>query len=575
MILQKLRFKNFLSAGNAFIEIDLQKYRNSVIGGKNGMGKSSFLNALSFGAFGKTIRAITKGQVVNSINGKNCMVELELSANTKQYLIRRGVKPNVFEIFEDGILLDQSAVGDYQQFLEDKILKCSYRTFLQTSVISIENYKPFMSLAAKERRDFIEDILDIKVFSVMNTLIKTKNTKNKDELKLLDITLKGLKDKLVVQKQHIEQLEKIKKEGTDQLDKKQIEYDQELIEANKTLDRCNSLMGDLSAKRIVLNVQRKFRDDLNTLITETNAAISPIEKELLFFDDHENCPVCKQEIDSDHNFEFKERYTMALKDLKLKRDRLLADKENYSTLDDAFDNLQESVMDNNSDISSANSSITRVTRLLQELDKERVKINAVDDTADQKTAMKESAKEAIKIRDRQAEINTEQDYNVVMLELFKDSGIKSKIVEQYIPVINKLVNEYLEKLEFFVSFNLDSEFNEVIKSRHRDDFTYNSFSAGEKQRIDLSLLFTFRQLSKMKNSFETNILCFDEVLDASIDSDGINNILEIFNSTEFVQSNIFIISHGNIDKFGESFDGVYEVTKRDGFTEISDAATSN
>lgn len=567
MILQKLRFKNFFSAGNAFVEFDLRKYPTAVISGKNGLGKSTVLSAITFGLFGKTIKQVSKPQIVNSINGKNCLVEIELSINSDNYLIKRGIKPNLFEIYKNSELVDQTSVNDYQDYLEENILGCSFRTFLQTSVISIENYKPFMSLTKAERRDFIEDILDIKVFTVMNQLVKAKIVKNKDELKLINLSLQSSKEKILLLKSHIDTLESLQKNSIQDMNKRLQEAQENSSEAHQVIQDVTILLDENNTELKTLKSKKQEKTSIESKINELKSSIRQVENQLIYLEENTNCPTCKKPFDSEESkVKLREKHSSLLE----QKEPILEELKQYDGIDEQIYSLMEIISELTNKISNSNTIISSANKTILSIEKEKLRLENSEDILEQKNVMKELAKSAMALKEKQTEINTEQDYNLVMLELFKDSGIKSKIVEQYIPVINTLVNQYLDKLDFFVSFNLDSEFNEIIKSRHRDNFTYSSFSAGEKQRIDSALLFTFRQLAKMKNSFSCNLLALDELLDSSTDSDGIDLIMNILNDKEFAESNILVISHANKERFEDSFEGCYNVYKRDGFTEISE-----
>jgi DNA repair exonuclease SbcCD ATPase subunit len=567
MQINKLRAKNFFSIGNAFLEIDVRKHKQTLLKGANGTGKSSICNLLTYGLFGKTLKSVNKGQIVNSINGKNCLVEIELSNNGKEYLIRRGIKPNLFEVYQGGVLVDQTTVLDYQEYLEEFVLQCSYRTFTQTSIISIENYTPFMSLPKGSRRDFIEDILDIRVFSVMNQLLKSKVTKNKDELKLIDVSIKGLRDRITQQKSHIEQLEAIQKVSLDSFSEKLNDIETELENNTYLLEQTNSKKIKLDSQGKSLKCTRVERDSLNVTINELKLKIRAIEKELVFFEVNSDCPTCQQGISHDHVSHIRASRNTTHAGYTKDRDFLTQSLEQFDDLDIRISDHQDAISKHNSDVTVINNNIGRLNKALVALNKEKNSVSCAVDVSEQKEALKTLAKEGMVLRDRLSELNTEQSYNMTMLELFKDSGVKSKIVNQYIPVINKLVNQYLEKLDFFVSFNLDSEFDEIIKSRHRDDFSYSSFSMGQKQRIDLALMFTFRQLALMLNSFSCNIMIMDETLDSSVDAEGIELLMDIFDSAEFENSNIMVISHSNKDLFQDRFDGTIEFFTRDNFTQ--------
>jgi len=571
MIIKKIRAKNFFSIGNDFLEIDLLKYKQSVLHGANGAGKSTMpLNSITFCLFNKTIKNVKKTQVVNSINGKNCVVECELSANGKEYLVRRGVKPNLFEVHENGVLLDQTAVLDYQDFLENNILKCSYRTFIQTSIISVESYIPFMELPAAQRRSFVEDILDINIFTTMNQLVKAKISKNKEELRLLDVSIKGIKDKIILLKNHVDTLEAIRSTGLDVLDSKQAEYELEIDSYNYLLSSDPDVKEFIRLEMNSLKEQWKKHISITTMIADIKSQIRAAEKDLNFFNSHTECPTCRQGLDKDHSNSIIEEHTETTLGLVTQMKMFEEELATYSHIEQSMEVIKRKEIDHNAELALANSTIIRLKCMIKEVEAEKLKLVDSSDISEQRDSMKKSAKEAMLLQSRITEINEEQDYNSVMLELFKDSGIKSKIVDQYLPTINMLVNTYLEKLDFFVSFNLDSEFNETIKSRHRDIFTYSSFSAGQKKRIDIALLLTFRQIAKMKNSFSCNLLGLDEFADGSTDLEGIELMLDIFDTDEFKDTNLVIISHGNKDLLEQRFDGSLEFYTRDGFTQIKE-----
>lgn len=568
MKLLKIRFKNFFSSGNSFIEIDLVKSKKTIFHGKNGFGKSTVPNAITFALFDKIIKKVTRGLIVNSINGKNCLVEIELENDGSSYLIRRGIKPNIFEIYKDGNLIDQTSVSDYQEYLETTILRCSYRTFIQTSIISIENYTPFMSLPKQSRREFIEDILDIRVFSVMNQLLKSTVSKNKDRIKLLELNIKNIKDKLVMQKLHIEKLVAIQTSGTDAIDRKIEELLKEKSTLELTLVDRDDRQKNFEDRKTVLTGLVSQLAALNRDTTLISGDLRGVNKDLLFFEKNVFCPTCKRDIEEEYSGPVKCKHTNTKNDLELKLQELQEKIDGLGQVDVKMYELQREETQYNSLISTTLAGITRCSNSIKNLENEKLAVVKTSNLSDQKESMRQMAKEAMDYKNELTGLLEEQEYNTMMLELLKDSGIKSKIIDQYIPVINTLVNQYLERMDFFVSFHLDSEFNETVKSRHRDTFTYGSFSAGEKQRIDIALMFTFSQLAKMRNSFSSNLLLLDEIGDASIDADGINLMIDIFGGKEFDHTNIFVISHSNKDKFESEFDQSIEFYKRDGFTQI-------
>lgn len=570
MIIKKVRFKNFFSSGNAFIEIDLQKYNQTVISGVNGNGKSTLYSAITFAIFGKTIKSVVKKLIPNSINKKNCLVEVDLEANNKEYTIRRGIKPDVFEIIENGTPLDQVAVGDFQEYLEQNIIKCSYRTFLQTSIISIEKYKPFMQLPAKDRREFIEDVLDIRIFSVMNTLVKSKVNKNKEEIKLLEMKIKSIRDKIILQKSHIDKIESMVNTDVDQLKEKNINDNQTVDQLSIQLSNIETEILDIKDNLLELKNKKNERDIIIRQINDLQSNIKRIEKDLVFFETNSDCPTCLQNIEHTHVSTVKNSRVDEIEKLKTNKNDLEESIKESADISDHISEFNDKLSEKISEKGSVSGTINQLNRYINERDKEILALSKNVDLSKQKEDLTSMAKEGMMVKEKLTLLNEEQDYNVLMIELFKDTGIKSSIVDQYIPVINKLVNYYLEQLDFFVSFNLDSEFNEIIKSRHRDEFTYDSFSAGERQRIDIALLFTFRQLAKLKNSFSCNLLLIDELLDSSVDDEGVNLLLKLFTTEEFSDTNIFVISHGKVDLLQQHFDGAYSVYKRDGFTQYKE-----
>ncbi len=570
MIIQKVRGKNFLSIGNAFLEFDIQKYSRTVISGKNGSAKSSISSLITFALFGQTIKNINRAQIINSINGKHCLVEVEFSANNNQYLVRRGIKPNIFEIFENSIQLEQTLSSDFQEYLEKNILKTNFKTFLQTSVLSVENYKPFMTLRSHERRAFIEEILDIKVFTFMNQILKSKYSKNREELKLLDVKLKAAFSKAKMQKQHIEQIESIQSNNRDQLKSK---IDSLKLEKNclvAEVAECNKSLTRFKQDLAKLNSLSKEHQDILTKLDKIEKFISSGLDKLNSVKDEDVCPVCNSEIHESYKHNIIEPIQRDIDSFQEKKHLLLTKLEAYSDVSNQLDATTKMLSDLTTKLSTNNALITKLNNELDTLTEEADAISKMEDLSDMKVELKQTAVEALQFKQQQADINTEQTYNEMMLELFKDSGIKSKIVDQYIPIINNLINVYLEKLDFFVSFNLDSEFNEIIKSRHRDEFTYGSFSAGERTKIDIALLFTFRQLSKIRNSFDCNMLFIDEILEF-LDENGSAYFLSMIDELdEFRNSNIFIISHKLKDQLAEVFDGHLHMHKELGFSLVED-----
>lgn len=570
MIISKVRGKNFLSIGNAFLEVDLRKYSRTVIQGFNGSAKSTIANLITFGLFNQTIKQINRPQIVNSVNQKGTVVEIEFESHGKSYLVRRGIKPNIFEIFENGVALDQTISNDFQEYLETNIIGTNIKTFLQTSVLSVENYKPFMTLRTQERRAFIEEILDIKVFSYMNQILKSKISKYREEIKLIDLELKNCFTKAKLQKAHIDRLQSIQGDSVAALKSKLESLQEEKVALELRIKEKTAAIVHNTA---LLKQVKKKLEDHQTTVDRIKAFDDAIAKHLEKIDSvkHEDsCPVCASLLDEKAKLTIVSPSMEKMQELSSKKDEFVAKLHDQESLMAEIGAINEIISDANSSNFADNGTVTRLNKDISELESELTDYAQSEELADLKAELKQTAQEALVLKDKQSKLNAEQDYNNLMIELFKDSGIKTKIVDQYLPIINGLINGYLEKLDFFISFNLDSEFNEIIKSRHRDDFTYGSFSAGEKTRIDTALLLTFRQLSKIRNSFDCNILFLDEILEC-LDQKGIDNFLALIDDMEeFKSSNIFIISHKSKDQLAEVFDGNLLMYKESGFSLIKD-----
>jgi DNA repair exonuclease SbcCD ATPase subunit len=551
ILFSKVRYKNFLSTGNFFTEINLNTNPTTLIIGENGAGKSTFLDAITFGLFGKPFRNINKPQLVNSVNDKDCIVEVEFSIAAKQYKIIRGIKPNLFEIYCDNVLLNQDAKAkDYQDQLEKLILKMNYKSFTQIVILGSTNFTPFMQLSAADRRAVIEDLLDIQIFSAMNVVVKNKLQTFKSEAAQLKIQIDSTKGKIELHKKHLEELKKNSKEI---IDAKRQEVSNnstaltDLVAEAATID--SKIDGLLIQVTDEDSTTKRFQK-LNQLEAKIENNIQKLEKDIEFYSDNSTCPTCDQDInnkeDKIHTCNSKiTELGDGLKKLKEESDAVLHRINTIKTTQKELKSLEQ-------DLVRVNTSSKQIRNYIKKLE---IEIEELEN----KPAMSDEFKAQSKIL-----LNELQTYNDkrktaseaitnydVIAQLLKDGGIKSKIIKQYIPVINKLVNKYLASMDFFVNFNLDEEFKESIKSRHRDDFSYENFSEGEKKRIDLALLFTWRAVAKMKNSANTNLLIFDEVFDGSLDTNGTEEFLKLismFNDG----TNIFVISHkGDVlaDKF--------------------------
>ena len=545
IIFKQLKYKNFLSTGNSFTEINLQSAPTTLVVGANGAGKSTMLDALSFALFGKSHRKISKPQLVNSINGKGTVVEIEFSIGQSNYKIVRGIKPGIFEIWVNGKMIDQSShAKEYQQVLEKNILKLNHKSFHQIVVLGSSSFVPFMQLTTYQRRDVIEDLLDINVFSKMNTILKEQVSLLKaatlDNAHMIDVA----QTKLTSQKKYIRDLTAItlasRKSKEDEIESLAVEIN-DLTEINQQLQASISLvlpeyqseLQKLTDKRTVFNnYDHTFKSQIKTIV-----------KEAKFFDDNDHCPTCDQGIADDLRHSKK---TAAQSKAKELNDAMQKAAESLASIEVKIAEVTSKLHKVQSDQTSMFSNTKSITMLQQQVLRLQNDITSLGDTShDMSSANSElesMSNELEELLEQKYVLNEQNSYNQVAVELLKDTGIKTKIIKQYIPVINTLTNQYLQILDFFVHFDLDENFNETIRSRHRDSFTYDSFSEGEKQRIDLSLLFTWRQVAKMKNSVATNLLILDETFDSSLDDDGVDNLMKIIYSLG-EDTNVFVISH--------------------------------
>ena len=555
IVFEKVRWRNFLSTGNAFTEIDIGKSPTTLIVGSNGSGKSTLIDALTFALFNKPFRKIKVAQLINSINQKDGLVEVEFSIGASKYKIRRGIKPNIFEIYQNNILVNQDAHSkDYQQFLEKQILKLNYKSFTQIVVLGSSSFIPFMQLPAPHRREVIEDLLDIQIFTRMNDILKVEMTtlaqNFKDTEKDLDVVIQ----KRDLQEQYIGRLDEQRKKSAHEINdkisksKKNIDgYQRDITDLQEQID---TLQKGIIDEEVVSKRLKKITSLQDAL--EKNKG--RIAKDITFYLENDECNTCKQSIDP----AFKTKILDARQDKA--KEIELASIELDNKFNDVNNRINEIVDTQNKitqiqyNINSLNANIQAENRSIDSYNIDITKINEVENSEDEMLKLQEYRQEETKLRDEKTKLNDERYYAEISGNLLKDTGIKTKIINQYLPVINHYVNHYLQSLDFFVQFNLDNSFKETIKSRHRDEFSYASFSEGEKLRIDLSLLFTWRTIAKMKNSTNTNLLILDEVFDSSLDNNGTDEFLKILN-TMAKGINAFVISHKGdilIDKFSNT-----------------------
>ena len=567
IVFTSLRFKNFLSTGNAWTDIKLDKSKSTLIVGQNGAGKSTMLDAIAFGLFGKPHRNINKPQLVNTINNKNCIVEVTFVIGKARYKIVRGIKPNVFEIWKNGDMINQSSHSkEYQKILEQNILKLNHKSFHQIVVLGSSSFVPFMQLPAQHRRDVIEDLLDINVFSKMNSLLKEKTTTLKDKIKDLTFKLDIETNKITTQKKYISDIKALNNSEKEKKDSRIKELN---VEVKDLQDENTALSQEVEDRQKPLEEElNKVHDKRQSIVQyqgQFRQQMSQVVKDSKFYEDNETCPTCSQDISN-------ELRSSKLADSKAKakelKDAMDHASEKYADLEANITRITDEltrVRSKQSDIHSNNQAIARIQNEIQNLETELNQTGDIEAAKDELEALQNAANE---FNMSKFQLNDEYAYNNVMSEMLKDTGIKTKIIKQYIPVINKLVNKYLQILDFYVHFDLDESFTETIRSRHRDQFSYDSFSEGEKQRIDLALLFTWRMIAKMKNSISTNLLLLDETFDSSLDHDGVENLMKILHSLD-ENSNTFIISHKG-DILDGKFKDKIEFVKEKNFSKIKD-----
>ena len=568
ILFKKIRWQNFLSTGNQFTEITLNKSKSTLVVGENGAGKSTMLDALSFALYGKPFRNINKPQLVNTITQKNCLVECEFSIGSKEYKIRRGQRPEIFEIYCNGGLINQSPnIKEYQEILETTILKMNHKSFGQIVVLGSANFIPFMQLPAHTRREVIEDLLDIQIFSVMNSLLKEKVVANKNEILNSEHEIDLIENKIEMQEKNIkslklnnEELIGQKQELINNTKVKITEASAVVASVSEKIDNLKKTISDKvkveSKKQKVLELEKKLEDKIRA-----------IKKEVKFFEENDNCPTCKQGIHEEFKCEKLNsrgeqlnQVNGGLTELSKEYTILESRLAEISGVNSEIEKYNREITENNNKISSWNESISTLNDEIEKIrnntkviDANNIEIGNLQTELKSKVSTLEGLHQEKKIQD-------------VASVLLKDSGIKTKIIRQYVPIMNKLINKYLASMDFFVQFELNENFKETIKSRFRDEFSYDSFSEGEKMRIDLALLFTWRSIAKMRNSASTNLLIMDEVFDSSLDATGTDEFLKILESLT-ADTNVFIISHKG-DQLYDKFHSVVRFVKNQNFSRM-------
>ena len=552
IIFEKIRWKNFLSTGNVFSEIDLTSQRTNLIVGSNGAGKSTILDALTFSLFGKPFRKISKSMLVNSINEKDCVAEITFTIGKNDYRVVRGIKPTKLEIYCNGVLWDkESSVNEQQKNFENSVLKMNFKSFTQIVVLGSSTFVPFMKLSIPQRREIIEDILDIQVFSTMNVLLKDRVKENNIEVREIDYQIDLLKDKIELQKQHMLALEKINKEEIDRKRTKIEEYKKSETEKNNSIESLTKEIFNLNKEMKDYQKSNSNLQKLNTYLIKLQSKLKSCKKDHKFFEKNHVCPTCTQQLSD----EFRENKLEESQGEINKMDTGIEDLES-AIVDEQnklqkFTELSTEVNNRNATLSQLNFQLTSIRKEVNSIEKEIKELEGSNpDKKAEYTKLEKLVKEKKDFSKQHASLKKDRDVLTTASHLLKDNGIKTRIIKTYLPTMNKLINDFLQRMEFYVNFTLDENFEEIIKSRYRDVFSYDSFSEGEKARIDIALLLTWRSIAKLKNSVDTNLLILDEIFDGSLDQSGTSDLGWILRNFD-ESTKVFVISHkqGMDDKF--------------------------
>ena len=552
IIFEKIRWKNFLSTGNVFSEIDLTSQRTNLIVGSNGAGKSTILDALTFSLFGKPFRKISKSMLVNSINEKDCVAEITFTIGKNDYRVVRGIKPTKLEIYCNGVLWDkESSVNEQQKNFENSVLKMNFKSFTQIVVLGSSTFVPFMKLSIPQRREIIEDILDIQVFSTMNVLLKDRVKENNIEVREIDYQIDLLKDKIELQKQHMLALEKINKEEIDRKRTKIEEYKKSETEKNDSIESLTKEIFNLNKEMKDYQKSNSNLQKLNTYLIKLQSKLKSCKKDHKFFEKNHVCPTCTQQLSD----EFRENKLEESQSEINKMDTGIEDLES-AIVDEQnklqkFTELSTEVNNRNATLSQLNFQLTSIRKEVNSIEEEIKELEGSNpDKKAEYSKLEKLVKEKKDFSKQHASLKKDRDVLTTASHLLKDNGIKTRIIKTYLPTMNKLINDFLQRMEFYVNFTLDENFEEIIKSRYRDVFSYDSFSEGEKARIDIALLLTWRSIAKLKNSVDTNLLILDEIFDGSLDQSGTSDLGWILRNFD-ESTKVYVISHkqGMDDKF--------------------------
>ena len=569
IIFKTIKWKNFLSTGNQFTEVELTKEKSTVIVGANGAGKSTILDALTFALFSKPFRKINKPQLLNSINQSDCVVELEFDVGKNKYKVVRGIKPAKFEIYQNGVALDENAsVVDQQKHFEQTILKMNYKSFTQIVVLGSSTFVPFMRLPLAARREIIEDILDIQIFSTMNVNLKEKVKVTNDELKDHEYKLSLIKEKIDMQKQFMMDIDKKNKEDIQEKEKRKetllceaLNYETEIISNDETINEKTIAVSDTSKVKATISKVDSIKNKITTKQKSYN-------KEKVFFQQNDSCPTCGQSIEE----HFKQEKITLLSDKLAEVEKGVSDLgqqlSDLQVKENTFILLIDEINELNLKNRQLKNDINSLHRRIEELDDDIRKLRDSDvNQREQFSILKSLSEDGKRIQETVSETKEEKNCLLTAAQLLKDSGIKTRIIKKYLPTMNKLINDYLDKMEFSTSFMLNENFEEVIKSRYRDEFSYESFSEGEKARIDIALLLTWRSIAKLKNSVDTNLLILDEIFDGSLDQNG-NSDLGWILKTFDEKTNVFVISHR--DNIADKFDRCLRFEKHKNYSYVTE-----
>ena len=567
ILFKKIKFKNFLSTGNQFNEIEFDKSNTTLIVGTNGAGKSTVLDALTFSLFGKSFRGINKPQLINSTNEKDCLVEIDFSIGTIDWKVRRGIKPTVFEIHKNGEVLNQEASSiDQQRWLEQNVLKMNYKSFTQVVILGSSNFVPFMQLTAASRREVIEDLLDIKIFSSMTSIVKDKIRFLKEQVRNLDLKKESLSDKIEMQENFIEDIEKRGKESIKDKEDKIDKLCDEETALGEEVENLGSEIEDLNKKLESYKGAKEKLRKLGNLKGKMTQKVSTITEEHSFFKENTVCPTCTQDLEEEFRLNKISEAKSKAKELQNAYKELEQAIRDEEIREDHFLQISKDVSNLTNGISKNNSRITSIHRQIRDLQDEIQR--TAEDLANRSVEHDKLAKFQEDLQSLIEDFDTKKEnitYYDFIYSLLKDGGVKTKIIKKYLPLINQQVNRYLQMMDFYINFTLDEEFNETVQTPIHEDFSYSSFSEGEKQRIDLALLFTWREVAKIKNSTNTNLLILDEIFDSSLDGYGTDEFLKII---RFVikDANVFVISHKS--DLHDKFESVIKFEKVKGFSRM-------